>query len=53
VNNETLSVVAMRIGNEDRSPAGIHGCDATPTPTGFAQIISDDFPVLHAGFGGG
>jgi hypothetical protein len=22
---ETLSVVAMRIGNEDRSPLGIHG----------------------------
>jgi hypothetical protein len=21
---------------------------AAPTPTGFAQIVSDDFPLLHA-----
>jgi hypothetical protein len=22
--------------------------DAAPTPTGFAEIVSDDFPLLHA-----
>jgi hypothetical protein len=26
----------------------IHGCDTAPTPTGFAEIISYDFPLLHA-----
>jgi hypothetical protein len=44
--NETLSIVAMRVSNEDRSPARIHGCHATPTPTGFAEIVSDDFPLF-------
>jgi len=29
-------------------PRSIHGCDAAPTPTGFAEIVSDDFPILHA-----
>jgi hypothetical protein len=48
VHNEALSVVAMRVSNEDRSPVGIHGCNAAPTPTGPAEIVSDDFPVLHA-----
>jgi hypothetical protein len=24
-------------------------CDAAPTPSGFAEIVSDYFPVLHAG----
>jgi hypothetical protein len=45
--NETLFVVAMRISNPDCSPAGIHGCDTAPTPAGFAEIVSDDFPELH------
>jgi hypothetical protein len=44
--NETLSVTAMRVSNEDRSPFGIHGGDAAPTPTGFAELVSDDFPPL-------
>ena len=26
---------------------GINRCDAAPTPTGFAEIVSDDFPELH------
>ena len=30
-----------------RSPVGINRCDTAPTPTGFAEIVSDDFPVLH------
>jgi len=25
---------------------GINRCDAAPTPTGFAEIVSDDFPEL-------
>jgi hypothetical protein len=36
-------VAAMRVGNEDCSPVAIHGGDAAPTPTGFAEIVSDDF----------
>jgi hypothetical protein len=42
--NETLSVIAVRVCNKDRSPARIHGCDAAPTPTGFAEIVGDDIP---------
>ena len=37
----------MRICNPDRLPAGINGGDTAPTPTGFAEIVSDYFPVLH------
>jgi len=44
---ETLSVVAMRISNPDCSPVRIRDCNAAPTPTGFAEIVSDYFPVLH------
>ena len=38
----------MRVSNEDRSPVGITRCDTAPTPTGFAEIVSDYLPVLHA-----
>jgi hypothetical protein len=31
----------MCIGNENRSPVRIHGCDAAPTPTRLAEIVSD------------
>jgi hypothetical protein len=44
---KTVSVVAVCVSNPDRSPARIHGCDAAPTPTGFAEIVSDDLPLLH------
>jgi hypothetical protein len=44
VHNETLSVVAMCVSNQDRSPIGIHGCDAASGPTAFAEIVSDQFP---------
>jgi hypothetical protein len=47
VHNESLSIVAMRVSKENRSPFTVHGCDAAPRPSGFAQIVSDDFPVLH------
>jgi len=43
-------VVTMRVSNPDCSPVGINRWDATPTPTGFAKIVSDDLPVLHAQF---
>jgi hypothetical protein len=46
--NEPLSVAGMCVSNPDGSPFGIHGCDTAPTPTGFAQIASDDFPILHS-----
>src|SRR6266403_2136148 len=34
----------MCVCNKDRSPARIHGCNTAPTPTGFAEIVGDDFP---------
>ena len=45
--DESLSVVAVCISNEDRLSVGINPCDAAPTPTGFTEIVSDDFPELH------
>jgi hypothetical protein len=45
--DESLSIVAVCISNEDRLSVGINRCDAAPTPTGFAEIVSDDFPELH------
>jgi hypothetical protein len=36
----------MRGSNEDGSPVGVHAY-AVPTPTSFAEIVSDDFPVLQ------
>jgi hypothetical protein len=44
--DETLSV-AMRVYNPDPSPFGINARHPTPTPTGFAEIVSDDFQLLH------
>ena len=47
--DESLSVVAVCISNEDRLSVGINRCDAAPTPTGFAEIVSDYFPApFHA-----
>ena len=40
MHNETLPVVTVCISHEDRSSFAIHGCDAAPTPTGFAEVIS-------------
>jgi hypothetical protein len=45
--NQTLSVAALCVHNPDRSPVRIYRCDAAPTPSGFAQIVSDDFPTLR------
>jgi hypothetical protein len=47
--NESLSVSAMCVSYEDRSPFAIHGCDAAPTPSGFAEIVSYDFPAPFHG----
>jgi len=38
----------MCVCNADRSPVRINRWDAALTPTGFAKIVSDDLPVLHA-----
>jgi hypothetical protein len=38
----------MRVSDKYRSPARIHCCDAAPTPTGFAEIVSDDFSATRA-----
>ncbi len=37
----------MRVSNEDRSPFAINGCHTAPTPTGRAEIVGNDFRVLH------
>jgi hypothetical protein len=29
-------------------PVGINGRDVAQTPSGFLEIVSDDFPVFHA-----
>jgi hypothetical protein len=47
VTNETLSVVAVRIGNEDCFPARINGCDTAQTETGLAELIRYGDPILH------
>ena len=46
VNNEMLSVAAMCVSNEDRSTFAVHSCDTAPTPTRFAEFVSDDFQVF-------
>ena len=38
VHNEPLTVVAMGISHEDRSPLAIHGCDAAPSPAVVVQV---------------
>jgi hypothetical protein len=45
-NDEAISIAAMRVRDKDRSPVGIHRCNAAPTPTGFADVVSDYFPVI-------
>jgi len=46
VHNVPLRVIAMRVSNPDGSPFGVHSCDAAPTPTGFAEIVSNYLPLL-------
>jgi hypothetical protein len=36
------------VSDEDRLTVAIHGLDTAPTPDTFAEIVSEDFPVLHA-----
>jgi hypothetical protein len=49
--NEPLSIVAMCVSNPNCSPVGINRCDTAPTPTGFAEVVGNDFPVpFHAGW---
>jgi hypothetical protein len=47
VDNKPLSVIAVRVGNPDCSPARIYGWDTAQTPLGFTQIVSNDFPILY------
>jgi hypothetical protein len=42
-----MKIVGVCVSNPDRSPVGINRRDTAPTSTGFAEIVSDDFPVLH------
>jgi hypothetical protein len=45
---ETLSIIAVRVCNPDCPPPTINGRNAALTLSGFAEIVSDDLPVLHA-----
>jgi len=47
--NETLSVVSVGVNNPDRSALVIKRRHAAPAPPGFAEIVSDDFPVTFHG----
>jgi hypothetical protein len=42
--NETLSVAAMCVSNEDRSPVSINGVHAAPAPTGWMKAAKDSNP---------
>src|SRR6266487_587805 len=42
--NETLSVVPMRIGKPDCSSLAIQSCHPAQTPSGLAEIVSDESP---------
>jgi hypothetical protein len=44
--NKMLSVGTMRVCNPERSPVGINRRDIAPTPSGFAEIVSDYFPSI-------
>jgi hypothetical protein len=35
------------LGTAARASAKIHGWDTAPTPSGFAEVVSDDFPIPH------
>jgi hypothetical protein len=49
VHNETLSVATMRVSDPDGSPVAIHSCNTIPSPSAFAEVISDDLPIsFHA-----
>ena len=48
MDNVTLPVVAMRVGNPDCAAFTIKDGHTAPTPSGFAEIISDDFPVAFS-----
>jgi hypothetical protein len=43
--NKSLPIASMCVSNPNRSPAGIDGCNTATTPTGFANIVSNDFLV--------
>jgi hypothetical protein len=47
--NKALSVAAISVCNPDRLPVGINRGDAAPAPSGFAEIVGDDFPILPRG----
>jgi hypothetical protein len=46
MHNVTFAI-AMRVSHPDCAPFTIQRRDAAPTPTGFPEIVSDGFPILH------
>jgi hypothetical protein len=47
VYNKTLSIVAVCVNNPDCLPFASIAAIQPPTPSCFAEIVRDDFPVLH------
>jgi hypothetical protein len=45
--NEAPSIIAMRVHDPDCPPLTINRWRRSTAPTGFAEIVSDDFPILH------
>ena len=46
VHHVTVTIAAMRVGDEDRSPFAIHDCDAAPTPTALLRLSVVRLDVL-------
>jgi len=45
--NETLFLVTMCVSNPDVRTLESIAENAAQTPSGFAEIVSDDFPIFH------
>jgi hypothetical protein len=45
--HDELFSVAMRVYNPDRSTFAVYRFDPAQAPTGFAEIVSHDFPVFQ------
>jgi hypothetical protein len=48
--NETLSVIAMRVSNENRSPLGIHGWHTSPARPSSATLAEANFRNIDSVF---
>src|SRR5262245_16072456 len=49
MHNETLSVTSMCTATHIIHPSRVTAETTSPAPSGFAEIVSDYFPILHRG----